>query len=502
MKTKYLLLSILFLIIGMIFSDAFILDDETVRKEINEIIDDDNVLNCTFVCNLIDERANEVGIKGTDLGVGMERNDEIWLLFGDVVGTTIFKGGASAVAILPKQRDFDFTKMEWKLDENGNYYQPLHSRRVYGDASTVPAGGVEIDGRAYIFAMRVIWWNHGPAQTHAYGVLFRENENGEFEEIFNWSTDEIHVNTAPVFVADQQKVYMICTATYRNSPVYLSFVEPQNIEEKDSYYYFSGRNENGMPKWTNNIEEAQPLEGMENVKAGEISFVYNPVLQKYFIMFDSFSIINNGVWLYYSDEPYGPYSRVKVGVLKNASWMQENWSGCYGGYIIPYMFGEDGKDIYFTISVWKPYITVVLKTRFDIDVVNKAPNKPSRPQGPSSGKAGHTYSYSSSTTDANLDRLYYLFDWGDGSTSDWLGPYFSGQIVNASHTWDSRGKYSIRVKAKDIYGKESEWSDPLVVSMPKSMPKSYDKFLWIEKINKLLMKLFGREIISFIQSFF
>ncbi|MEA2054463.1 MAG: hypothetical protein U9O96_05035 [Candidatus Thermoplasmatota archaeon] len=98
--------------------------------------------------------------------------------------------------------------------------------------------------------------------------------------------------------------------------------------------------------------------------------------------------------------------------------------------------------------------------------VNNPPDKPSRPSGPTSGNIGTSYSYSSSTTDTDGDQVYYLFDWADGTTSGWLGPYDSGQTVNASHTWSETDNYSIKVKAKDTNGAESEWSDPLVVSMP------------------------------------
>ena len=48
------------------------------------------------------------------------------------------------------------------------------------------------------------------------------------------------------------------------------------------------------------------------------------------------------------------------------------------------------------------------------------------------------------------------------------GPFESGEVINVSHIWTSKGEYNIRVKAKDIEEYESEWSDPLTVSMPKS----------------------------------
>ena len=98
---------------------------------------------------------------------------------------------------------------------------------------------------------------------------------------------------------------------------------------------------------------------------------------------------------------------------------------------------------------------------------NHPPNKPSKPSGPASCKAGSTYEYSSSTTDPDDDQVFYLFDWGDGSTSAWLGPFSSGATTTASHSWASQGSYQVKVKARDSNNVESAWSDPLPISVPK-----------------------------------
>jgi len=105
---------------------------------------------------------------------------------------------------------------------------------------------------------------------------------------------------------------------------------------------------------------------------------------------------------------------------------------------------------------------------------NKAPGKPTI-DGPTKGKKGETYSYIAKAKDPEGDQIYYFFDWGDGTNTGWLGPYPSNQPVSAHHTWYGVGKYSIRVKAKDDFGEddygnigESEWSDPLVVSISKN----------------------------------
>jgi hypothetical protein len=100
---------------------------------------------------------------------------------------------------------------------------------------------------------------------------------------------------------------------------------------------------------------------------------------------------------------------------------------------------------------------------------NQPPNKPSKPSGPPNGKAGTSYSYTSIATDPEGDQIYYWFDWGDSTNSGWIGPYSSGAMGSASHTWTTQGAYTITVKAKDDpYAAESIWSDPLSVSMPKT----------------------------------
>ena len=112
---------------------------------------------------------------------------------------------------------------------------------------------------------------------------------------------------------------------------------------------------------------------------------------------------------------------------------------------------------------------------------NCPPNQPSRPEGPTSGTIGMAYTYTTSATDPDGDQIYYKFSWGDGSYSSWLGPYDSGDIVSASHSWSTKGNYEIRVKAKDIFGAESEWSDPLPISMPK--------YQWLKLLPRMLQRV-------------
>ena len=127
--------------------------------------------------------------------------------------------------------------------------------------------------------------------------------------------------------------------------------------------------------------------------------------------------------------------------------------------------GSDGTEEIFGQTWWySPIIHVTVNSP------NLPPQTPDTPDGPATGSPGKTYLYSTSTIDPEDDQVFYMWDWGDGNYSSWLGPFVSGQQATAMHTWDEKGTYSIKVKSKDIHDLESEWSDPLSVRMPKSYP--------------------------------
>ncbi|MCJ7572131.1 MAG: PKD domain-containing protein, partial [Candidatus Thermoplasmatota archaeon] len=118
------------------------------------------------------------------------------------------------------------------------------------------------------------------------------------------------------------------------------------------------------------------------------------------------------------------------------------------------------------------------------------PEKPDTPSGATNCKKNIKYIYTTRTIDPDNDDVYYMWDWGDGNFSDWIGPYKSGENCSSDHIWSENGEYSIRVKAKDSNNFTGEWSDPLEVSMTKSkeinislfLQKLFQRFPFFEKI--------------------
>ena len=102
-------------------------------------------------------------------------------------------------------------------------------------------------------------------------------------------------------------------------------------------------------------------------------------------------------------------------------------------------------------------------------------------QGPINGQVGNSYDYSFFTIDPNLDQVEYYIEWGDGEYEDWFGPFDTGVPQIKSHTWQTKGTLTIRCKARDVDGFESDLGY-LQVNIQKS--KTYH--------NSFLLRLFER----------
>jgi len=106
----------------------------------------------------------------------------------------------------------------------------------------------------------------------------------------------------------------------------------------------------------------------------------------------------------------------------------------------------------------------------------EGPSTPAKPFGPTQGEPDVTYRfYVQVPPEARNDSLYLMWDWGDGATSGWLGPYgpyypLLPPIVSTKHSWEQGGVFSIRVKAKNSADIESGWSEPHVITIINDPP--------------------------------
>jgi Peptidase family M28/PKD domain len=115
-------------------------------------------------------------------------------------------------------------------------------------------------------------------------------------------------------------------------------------------------------------------------------------------------------------------------------------------------------------------IRLIFATLAELSEVSIRNNPPTKPvlTGPDSGVIKQAYNLSIVSTEPEGEDVYYLIDWGDGQIDEWAGPYNSGVTVEITHQWNKKGTYTIKAKAKDIYGTESSWGTLSVV-----MPTEY-----------------------------
>jgi len=197
--------------------------------------------------------------------------------------------------------------------------------------------------------------------------------------------------------------------------------------------------------------------------------------------------INWGTTHHSSDNYYHyveqPWNNILNHLIVIVGWKDDSSIPNGGYWICKNSWGTDwGYDGFFNIE-YGALFTGFYIAWVEYAVDNLRPQKPQTPTGPTSGTVDETCTYITMTTDPDGEDLYYFFDWGDGTDSGWIGSIESGNNCEGTIQFTKKGTYSIMVKAKDIHEYESEWSDPLIVSMPKIKRIEFSIFqLFFEKM--------------------
>lgn len=107
----------------------------------------------------------------------------------------------------------------------------------------------------------------------------------------------------------------------------------------------------------------------------------------------------------------------------------------------------------------------------------RIPNKPLI-NGTYEGKIKTEYIYTAVVPDNDTDgqNYYWFFDWGDGTNTEWIGPYDSSYEVTTAHRWGEKGEYPFKVRYK-VDEVVSDWAIS-TVTMPYNKPilQLYEKF--------------------------
>ena len=166
-------------------------------------------------------------------------------------------------------------------------------------------------------------------------------------------------------------------------------------------------------------------------------------------------------------------------------------AGTYDAYVISV---EDTNMLYYAPSVanlikvlYEDYADITIELKSTTYTPTGAPDKPAKPSGPLRGRIGKEYEYETFAIDPDGNMIQYGWDWdGDGTVDEWTDFYPSGEKIKVSHIWNEKGKYKVRVKARDENGLESKWSDPIEVRIFRSF---YELFIPYNVIRILILNL-------------
>lgn len=124
-----------------------------------------------------------------------------------------------------------------------------------------------------------------------------------------------------------------------------------------------------------------------------------------------------------------------------------------------------------------------IKTIEVLEIPNAPPTTPITPNGPETGEVGIEYSFSTRSTDPNLDQIKYAWDWnGDRVADEYSGYKISGVSCTMTKSWDTIGSYDISVKAIDDEEEELEsaWSDVLTIEISEPIERLPDLIVELE----------------------
>ena len=149
----------------------------------------------------------------------------------------------------------------------------------------------------------------------------------------------------------------------------------------------------------------------------------------------------------------------------------------------------ENMDVEYATRAARLAMAVVSNYGLNPVIENNPPKSPSSVEGPDECKINEEIEYTTKTTDPDNDQIYYMFDWDDGTHSEWLGPYNSGETCTAKHIYTEKGEYKVKAKAKDTYDIQSIWKKSEENNRLKILflQNLFNRFPFLQKIIKLFI---------------
>jgi outer membrane protein assembly factor BamB len=121
----------------------------------------------------------------------------------------------------------------------------------------------------------------------------------------------------------------------------------------------------------------------------------------------------------------------------------------------------------------------------------KPPRIPETPYGPTTAPKGAAETYSTVTSDPDGLPVSYQFDWGDRTSSGWLGPFPGDSQISDTHAFVLTGMMLARARAKNTKGGTSNWSPPCSVTVIAGESTAKWNYLYYDPENEDFVSFHG-----------
>ena len=339
---------------------------------------------------------------GTDLGFPWYDSDEqkLYVTFGDSFDQHKMSGGWNSNVTL-YTKDFDFSNgVKWQGALPGSFganrqitpiTQNVANRNGWtpsdssictpGTSTTIPTGGIVINGTYYLFYMEVhkfdqVHENPGVKRVGMWDTfnsrVVKSTDKGQHWTLtdlvwhchdteFNCLNGEPFSQIHPLDIGDDY-IYIYGIRGGRESGVSMARVLKTNFENLEEYEYFCGV-KNGSPTYKKGSNGLSYIKGKSNClvvngKCGELSFSYNPYFKKYMMFY--LSSQSQIVYRLMGSNPYEWGSPVSIAGQGNIPCL-------YGGATHEVMFDNKGQRMFMFIAQWsdKIYSTHLVEVVFN-----------------------------------------------------------------------------------------------------------------------------------------
>jgi len=305
-----------------------------------------------------DSRTDRFAVYGTDLGSMFNDGDKTYFVFGDTFGQRspyqIGAGGnlwrSNTIGFTTDTNPKDGMTLEGMItDEYGMAKELLPSKKSdFEEMTVIPTHGLSANGAMYLYYMSIFHWGEAGMWDVNYAGVAKSTDGGanwEQLEDLRWPRDSNFIQVSPYKVQmsdDRTEIYFWCIPSGRFGAIKLMKVEERDIETFSAYQYYAGSDDQGQPIWSGDPDEARIVVDDE---AGELSVIWDAGLERWLMTYSKEGrvVIREGL------APWGPWNEA-IDVTKTGEY-----PGLYAPFMNDKFIEDDGKTIYFTLSLWEPY---------------------------------------------------------------------------------------------------------------------------------------------------